>query len=424
MDLVLAGLNHETAPVNLRERVSYNLDELGEVLPVIQEQPFMDEVALLSTCNRTEIIGSTINVEKGLTGIVSHLAETAQMDPVEIQPHVYTFSGLGVAEHLFRVASGLESMVLGEPQIAGQVKDAFDRAIEVGTARGLLMNLYRHTLQTVKQVRNDTEIAKSAVSVSYVAVELSRKVFEDLSHRRALLIGAGEMCELAATHLRERGVQAVDVVNRTVSKAEELAGRFGGNPYSLDQLTEALGHADIVLSSTGATEPVIREDMIRPLMKQRKSRPLLMVDIAVPRDIEPAVGDLSGVFLFDIDDMQKVIQANLEKRKKEAEKAGDLIKRRVKEYDKWCRMQDVNPVIVDLRQQAEQIRRRELEKSLKRMKQYPEEVHQELDRLSYGIINKMLHQPITELKRVAREEDLEHRMMAFFKSMFKLDGKG
>ncbi len=421
MELVLVGLNHETAPVTLRERVSFDSETLGEVLPGLEELPFMDEVTVLSTCNRTEILGTALHTEQAMMGLTEFLAGKAGMELLDIQPHLYTFSGLAVAEHLFRVASGLESMVLGEPQIAGQVKDAFDRSIEMGTARTGLMNLYRHTLQTVKQVRNDTDISKSAVSVSYVAVELARKVFKELDKRRALLVGAGEMCELAATHLRERGVQCVDVVNRTLSKAASLASRFDGDPFPLDRLDEALLHTDIVLSSTGAKEPVITRDMVRQLMKKRKSGPLLLIDIAVPRDIEPECGDLDGVFLFDIDDLQKVIAANMEKRKKEAERAGELIRKRVKEYDKWCRMQEVNPVIVDLRQKMEQVRRDELEKSLKKLKDESEEVRQELDRLSYAIINKILHQPITELKRAAREEDLEHGLMHFFKSIFKLE---
>ncbi len=421
MELVLVGLNHETAPVTLRERVSFDIATLGDILPALEELPFMDEVTVLSTCNRTEILGTAIHTEQAMMGLTDFLAGKAGMEVMDIQQHLYSFSGLGVAEHLFRVASGLESMVLGEPQIAGQVKDAFDRSIELGAARTDLMNLYRHTLQTVKQVRNDTDISRSAVSVSYVAVELARKVFKELDERRAVLVGAGEMCELAATHLRERGVKQVDVVNRTLSKAESLADRYDGDPYPLDHLEEALLHADIVLSSTGAKEPVITKDVIRKLMKNRKSGPLLLIDIAVPRDIEPECGDLDSVFLFDIDDLQKVIAANMEKRKKAAEKAGDLIRKRVKDYDKWCRMQKVNPVIVDLRQKAEQIRREELEKSLKKMKDESEEVRQELDRLSYAIINKMLHQPITELKRAAREEDLEHGLMHFFKSIFKLE---
>lgn len=421
MELVLVGLNHETAPVTLRERVSFDSTALTDLLPKLEELPYIDEAAVLSTCNRTEIMGTAIQNEPALTGLTEFLAETAGMDVLDIQQHLYTFSGLGVVEHLFRVAAGLESMVLGEPQIAGQVKEAFDLSIELGTARTSLMNLYRHTLQTVKQVRNDTDISKSAVSVSYVAVELARKVFQELNERRALLVGAGEMCELAATHLKERGVECVDVVNRTLSKAEALAERFGGDPYPLDRLQEALLSADIVLSSTGAKDPVITEELIRPLMKKRRSGPLLLIDIAVPRDIDPACGELDSVFLFDIDDLQKVIAANMEKRRREAERAGELIRKRVKDYDKWCRMQEVNPVIVGLRQKAEQIRRDELEKSLKKLKDEPEEVRQELDRLSYAIINKMLHQPITELKRAAREEDLEHGLMHFFKSIFKLE---
>ena len=421
MGLVLVGLNHETAPVELREKVGLNPEDLNEALNSLTRDADLRELVILSTCNRTELVAFVPDDDEGEAKLVSFLADRAGVPLSEIREHIYQFWGLKAVEHIFSVASGLESMVLGEPQITGQVKDAFDRAIEAGTAGNRLSSIYRHTIQTVKQVRTQTEIARNAVSISYVAVELARKVFGELKGKRALLVGAGEMCELAATHLKERGVDAVDVTNRTFARAEQLASRFDGHPYPLENLREALESADIVVSSTGSPEAIIGRQDVEATLKKRKSASLLLIDIAVPRDIDPEVGDLPGVFLFDIDDLQKVIEANKEKRKKEAEKAAQLIARRVREYEKWRRMQDVNPVIVKLRQNVEAMRREELDKSLRHLHGCSEEVRKELDRLSYSIMNKMLHQPITELKRAAGEENLEGGLMSFFRSLFKLD---
>ncbi|NOY23484.1 MAG: glutamyl-tRNA reductase [Acidobacteria bacterium] len=421
MGLVLVGLNHETAPVQLREQVGLNPEEVDGILHELIKEEVFRELVILSTCNRTELLAMAASDDAGEARLVSFLADRAGVPVLEIREYVYEFWGLKAVEHIFRVASGLESMVLGEPQITGQVKDAFDRAISAGTAGNRLSSIYRHTIQAVKLVRTQTEIARNAVSVSYVAVELARKVFGELKGKRALLVGAGEMCELAATHLKERGVDAVDVINRTFEKAKQLAERFNGVPYPLDDMRTALTSADIVVSSTGSQEPVIGKTDIEAVLKKRRSASLLLIDIAVPRDIEQGVGDFPGVFLFDIDDLQKVIEANKEKRKKEAEKAAGLISRRVREYEKWRRMQDVNPVIVELRRNVEVMRKEELEKSLKHLHGCSEEVRKELDRLSYSIMNKMLHQPITELKRAAREENLEGGLVSFFRSIFKLD---
>ncbi len=422
MGLVLVGLNHETAPVRLREQVGFNEEELYKALHQLIREEVLRELVIISTCNRTELVAMATDDDAGEALLASFLAKRAGVPVSEIREHVYVFWGLKAVEHIFRVASGLESMVLGEPQITGQVKDAFDFAISAGTAGNRLSSIYRHTIQTVKLVRTQTEIAKNAVSVSYVAVELARKVFGELKGRRALLVGAGEMCELAATHLKERGVDAVDVANRTLSRAEQLAGRFSGSPYSLGNIRDALSVADIVVSSTGSPDPVIRRSDVEAVLRSRKAVSLLFIDIAVPRDIEPEIANLPGVFLFDIDDLQKVIEVNREKRKKEAEKAAVLISKRVREYEKWRRMQDVNPMIVELRRSVEAMRKEEMEKSLKHLHGCSDEVKKELDRLSYSIMNKMLHQPITELKRAAREENLESGLVSFFKSIFKLNG--
>ncbi len=421
MPVCVVGLNFKTSPVEVRERLSFSMEDIEKEAPFLLSKPYLDEVVILSTCNRSEIYFYSEHPEKAKVVVEQYLSERGTIDQETLTNFLYDFVEFDAVEHLFRVASGLESMVLGEPQIAGQVKDAFEKAIEIGTAKRVFVNLYRHTLQTVKIVRNETEISKNAVSVPFAAVELAKKIFGKLKNKRALLVGAGEMCELAALHLKENGVIAIDVANRTFEKAQILAERYGGNPYRFEELYRALEGVDIVLSSTGSKEPVITAEKMKGLMKKRGYKSLIMIDIAVPRDIEPEVGNISDIYLFDIDDLEKVVEANKKKREKEAIVAGEIIKERVYEYLKWCKLQDLNPIIASLRKRAEEIRRNELEKSLKKLRDYPDEVKKELDRLSYSIVNKMLHQPITEFKKAAKEEKLENKMIHFFKSLFNID---
>lgn len=421
MPVCTVGLNHKSAPVEIREKLSFTMADIEQEAPLLLSKPYIDEVVILSTCNRTEIYFYSENPESGSVIVKQYLSQRAEISQEELDRFLYFYREFEAVEHLFRVASGLESMVLGEPQIAGQVKDAFEKAIDIGTAKRVFVNLYRHTLQTVKIVRNETEISKNAVSVPFAAVELVKKIYGRLKGKRALLVGAGEMCELAALHLKENGVEAIDVVNRTFEKAKLLAERYGGNPYPFDSLYSAIEKTDIVLSSTGAKEPVILADRMKDIMKKRNYKTLIMIDIAVPRDIEEKTGDISDIYLFDIDDLEKVVEANKKKREKEAIVAGEIVKERVSEYLKWCKLQDLNPIIASLRQRAEEIRKSELEKSMKKLSAYPEEVRKELDRLSYSIVNKLLHQPITEFKKAAREEKLENRMIHFFKSLFNID---
>ncbi len=421
MPVCTVGLNHKSAPVEVREKLSFTMEDIEKEAPALLSKPYIDEVVILSTCNRTEIYFYSENPESGSVIVKQYLSQRAEISQEELDNYLYFYQEFDAVEHLFRVASGLESMVLGEPQIAGQVKDAFEKAIDIGTAKRVFVNLYRHTLQTVKIVRNETEISKNAVSVPFAAVELVKKIYGKLKGKRALLVGAGEMCELAALHLKENGVDAIDVVNRTFEKAKVLAERYGGNPYPFDSLYSAIEKTDIVLSSTGAKEPVILADRMKEIMKKRNYKSLIMIDIAVPRDIEEKTGDISDIYLFDIDDLEKVVEANKKKREKEAIVAGEIVKERVSEYLKWCKLQDLNPIIASLRQRAEEIRKSELEKSMKKLSAYPEEVRKELDRLSYSIVNKLLHQPITEFKKAAKEEKLENKMIHFFKSLFNID---
>ncbi len=421
MPVCVVGLNFKSAPVEVRERLNFSMADTENEAPVLLSKPYIDEVVILSTCNRSEVYVYSECPQKARVVLEQYLSERAGFSQEKISEFLYWYEEFDAVEHLFRVASGLESMVLGEPQIAGQVKDAFEKAIEIGTAKRVFVNLYRHTLQTVKVVRSETDISKNAVSVPFAAVELAKKIFGKLNGKKALLVGAGEMCELAALHLKENGVSSIDVVNRTFSKAEILAERYGGKPYPFEKLYDAIEDVDIVLTSTGSKEPVIEYEKIKKVMKKRGFASLIILDIAVPRDVEPEIGNISDIFLFDIDDLEKVVEANKKKREKEAIVAGEIIKTRVSEYLKWCKLQDLNPIIASLRKRAEEIRRSELEKSLKKLKDYPDDVKKELDRLSYSIVNKMLHQPITEFKKAAKEEQLENKMIHFFKSLFNID---
>lgn len=422
--LLLIGVNHKNADVALRERVSFNREQTRAVLAEVIRFPFVDESVLLSTCNRTEFLLRVSNAPYAESRILQFLAQKAEMDQSVIAASVYKKTNYEAVAHIFKVAGGLESMVLGEPQIAGQVKDAFDLAVEEGTAGSCLVDLYNYTQQTAKRVRSETEISKNAVSVSYAAVELARKVFDTLSGKRALLIGAGEMCRLAAGHFHDHGVMAVDVVNRTLAKAQELARRFAGQGLPFDDLCPAMENADIVLASTGATEPVVLASSVREIMKKRGHRPLFFIDIGVPRNIDEKVGEIADVYLFNIDDLKQVVEANRKKRGEEAIRALAIVEEQVAEYRKCCQLRGVNPLITGLRSRAEAIRRAEMERAHKKLKDYPEEVHRELERMSAALMNKVLHQPISGFKREVGESNSANKIVAFFKSIFNLGGSG
>lgn len=416
----LIGLNHRSAGVEIRE--SYALADCDAVsMGLVADGGPVSEAVLLSTCNRVEIL-AVADTGTPPEHILSHWAEACGGSLDKLAPHTYAFEGLDAVRHLFTVASSLDSMVMGEPQILGQLKDAYRKSVKHGTARVVLNRLLHKAFSVAKRVRTETAIASSAVSISYAAVELARKIFGDMGENRAMLVGAGEMAELAATHLINAGIKEIMVANRTYERAEELANRFHGRPIPFDELIQRLPQADIVISSTGATEAVIRAKDVRPVLKQRKHRPMFFIDIAVPRDIDPDVNALDNVYLYDIDDLKEVVEENMAQRRDEADKARSIIEDETDSFGIWLQSLDLKPTIVELLMRGEDIGQRELAKTLKRLgPDIAPGTEEALRTLVHSLVHKLYHEPITFLKRRTQEEGKAERFIDTTRRMFNLD---
>ena len=399
MEIILIGLSHKTAPVEIRERFCLSKDGVAGFLERMRGISGIQEEMILSTCNRLEILAVVDGNGDRLSAVKTLLAETGQMPAGELGPYLYFHEGEAALRHFFRVASSLDSMVLGEPQILGQVKEAYGQAAECkGT--GLILNKLLHRAFFVaKRVRTETKIASQAVSVSFAAVELAKKILGELEDKRVLVIGAGEMSELAVRHLLSQGVREIFVANRTFSRAVELAEEFKGKAIPFGEIPRQLQNMDIILSSTGSSQYIVRREEVIGVLKARKHRPMFFIDIAVPRDIDPKINEIANVYVYDIDDLEGIVEANKEERKKEVTKAQGIIDEGVESFNQWRRGLEVVPTILALREQAEEIRRREVAKTLALMKNSSEEDRRLLDALATSIINKILHHPISTLKR-------------------------
>lgn len=406
MEIAVVGLSHKTAPVEIREKVAFAQDLLHEVARAVRGLDHLNEAVILSTCNRVEIFAATRHREKGVESLIRFMAEYHSIPIEDLRPHIYFYAGIDAVRHVFRVASSLDSMVVGEPQILGQVKEAYDKAVQ-GSATGLVLNRFMHkAFSTAKRVRTETRIAQSAVSVSFAAVELARKIFGELSGKTVMVVGAGEMCELAATHLVENGVSKVMVTNRTLSRAEALADKFDGKAVEFDSFTEHLDQVDIIISSTGAPHHVVTVDNMREAMASRKQKPMFLIDIAVPRDIEPAINELPNVFLYDVDDLQGIVAVNIKERAKEAKKAEAIVNIEVDSFIRWTKTLDVTPTIRQLRDHLESIRQAELEKTLKVFgDNISKKQKKSLEMMTQAITNKILHEPTLHLKSLADDPE-------------------
>jgi glutamyl-tRNA reductase len=402
MPVVVVGVNHKTAPVAIRERLAFADQTFAEPLAQLRH-PAIEEVVVLSTCNRVEFYLHTHDTEAGMAACVEFLAHYHGLPAAQFVPYLYQFHDAEAVRHLFRVASSLDSMVLGEPQILGQVKSAYMVARAAHRTGTVLTQLFERTLNVAKSVRSETGIGDHAISVSYAAVELAKKIFERLHERTVMVLGAGETSELAVRHLIRQGVTQVWVSNRTMARAEKLAQELQAKAVSWDAFPEYLTHTDIVLSSTSAPQPIIRQSMVQEVMRARRHRPMFFIDIAVPRDIEPTVNDLENVFLYDIDDLENVVEANRREREQEAQAAEDLVWREVRYFQQWVAAQDAVPTIVALRQRAEMIRLEELDKALAKLGPLSDRDRRAIETLTVGIVNKLLHAPTVNLKRSARE---------------------
>lgn len=402
MNIIVIGLSHKTATVEIRERVAFS--------PTLIEKPLHDLVTLddiiegviISTCNRVEIYATTRDIAGGIARVKRFLADHHHIPLESLEPHLYCYHSEAAIRHVFRVASSLDSMVVGEPQILGQIKTSYGYAAEYKSS-GIILNRFLHKAFSVaKRVRTETKIASSAVSVAFAAVELAKKILGDLSDKTVMLIGAGEMCELAAKHFLNSGAKDVMVTNRTFEKAERLAGEFGGEAVRFEELFVHLHRADIVLSSTGAPHVIIGPADVEEVVKRRRFKPMFFIDIAVPRDIDQKVDDVESAYLFTVDDLQEIVQANMAQRGLEAQKAEEIIDQEIGQFFKWLASLEVTPTIVALRNRFDEIRRAELQKTCSSWKELLPEEEKRLEALTTSITNKLLHAPTAALKQAGQ----------------------
>jgi len=399
MNIIVVGLSHKTAGVEVREKVAFAPTQMEKPLRAVVALPDITEAVIVSTCNRVEIYATTRDVAGGMARLKRFLAEYHNVDLGLLEKHLYAYHGEEATRHVFRVASSLDSMVVGEPQILGQIKTSYGYAAEYKSS-GVILNRFLHKAFSVaKRVRTETKIASSAVSVAFAAVELAKKIFGDLSDKTVLLVGAGEMCELAAKHFINTGVRGVMVTNRTFERAEKLAEEFDGKPIRFDELFDHLHKADIILSSTGAPHFIIKPKDVNEVVHRRKLKPMFFIDIAVPRDIDPKVNDVENVYLYTVDDLNGVVATNLEQRKIEAAKAEAIVEQEIGQFFKWLSSLEVTPTIVALRNHFDEVRKTELAKTLSNWKDLPPGAEKKLESLTNAIMNKLLHQPTSMLKR-------------------------
>jgi len=402
MNIIVVGLSHHTAPLEIREKLAFDANAIERPLRELVAIPDVEEGLIVSTCNRVEVYAVARDIAAGIARIKRFLADFHGLPYDVVEPHLYGYHGDNAVRHVFRVAASLDSLVVGEPQILGQIKSAYGYAAEYGTS-GLILNRFLHKAFSVaKRVRTETRIASSAVSVAFAAVELAKKIFDDLSDKTVLLIGAGEMGELAARHFLNGGVRGVMVANRTFERGERLAEEFDGRAIRFEDLFDHLHKADIILSTTGAPHHIIGPRDLAEVIRRRKRRPMFFIDIAVPRDIDPAVNELENVYLYNTDDLQGVVEYNLEQRRREAEKAEEIVNAEIGQFLGWLSSLQVVPTIVALRGRFEEIRRAELAKTLSTWKDLPPDAEKRLEALTSSVIAKLLHTPTSVLKRTGQ----------------------
>jgi glutamyl-tRNA reductase len=398
-EIVIVGLNHRTAPVEVRERLAFPADTVGHALRGLRERDGISEGVILSTCNRVEACVLSDVGYKGVELVKEFLAGFHGIPVGELSDHLYHYLGEDAVRHLFRVSSSLDSMVLGEPQILGQVKDAYGYACEFKTIGPVLDKFFTKSFSVAKRVRTETRVANSAVSVSYAAVELAKKILGDLPDKVVMLIGAGEMCELAARHLLSAGAKGILVTNRTFERAVHLAEEFDGTAVRFEELATHLKRADIILSSTGAPHFVLKKEDVEAVIRIRRNRPMFFIDMAVPRDIDPDANQIDNVYVYDIDDLNNVIETNLEERQREASLAEEIVVAEVAAFRRWLDAQQVTPTIVSLRRKFDEVRQAEVAKALSALGTADPKTRKVVESLASSILNKVLHSPIASLKR-------------------------
>lgn len=401
MEFVVVGLNHRSAPVELRERFSVTDLQAPEVLREICDGVIVSEAMVLSTCNRFELIASAEQNFNPVPWLCAHF----RVDREALSPFVYRHEGTRAVQHLLRVASSLDSMVVGEPQILGQVKQAYAVARAAGTMHSQLNALLMRSFTVAKRVRSETQIGSSSVSIASVAVELAKTIFGSLEGRSVYLVGAGKMSELAARHLAAGGAGTIFVANRTYERAQELAAKFAGRAMLFEELYDTIAEADIVITSTGATKPIFRREHGVLFQQRRKNKPMFFIDIAVPRDVAPEMNSVDGIFVYDIDDLQEVAARNSAGRQREAERAESIIEQETRLFLEKLRSLDVVPTIVSLQEQLETIRQAEVDKVRGRLGALTPDQERAIEAMTKGIVNKILHAPVTTLRTAARSKE-------------------
>lgn len=401
MNLILAGINHRTAPVEVRERMNIRESHLAAALSDLVSREGILEALILSTCNRVEVFANAAGDDDPEPLIRSFLADYHHCNLAAYEKHLYWRRQEEAVDHLFRVAASLDSMIVGEPQILGQVKEAFAIAQNAGAIKGEFYEVVNHALAAARRVRRETAVGNAAISVSYVAVELARKIFGSLEDKTVLILGAGKMSELAARHLASSGAKSILVSNRTHERAVELARELGGEAVRFDDISIRLHQADIVISSTGAPHFLIRREQVEQVLAGRKQRPIFFVDIAVPRDIDPAVNELDNAFVYDIDDLGQVAESNKKQRQIEAARAEEILRQEANRLMRRLASREVTPAIVAIEQRLSRIREEESERFHSRLASLTPEQREAVDSLTQAMMNKVLHGPVTELKNVA-----------------------
>ena len=419
MNFQLIGVNHKTAPVEVREQLAIPERKLPEALQRLMAQPGVSEAMILCTCNRVEILAQTAN---GAADLRAFLGEYFHVDRALYEPHLYEYHQNDAVRHIFRVAASLDSMIVGEPQILGQVKEAYATARAAGAVQSYLDLLLTRAFAVAKRVRTETAVGSSSVSVASVAVELAGKIFGSLEGKHVCLVGAGKMSELAARHLIAKGAGPIFVANRTYDRAVTLADRFGGQAIRFDNLYDHCEQADIVITSTGAPVTIFRREHGEKFLSRRKNRPMFFIDIAVPRDVDPEMNKLDGIFVYDIDDLQGAVTSHVAGRQQEAQRAESIIEAEVQRFQTRLLTLNVVPTIVSLQDHFETIRQAELDRVRGRLGQLSAEQEMAVEALSHGIVNKIMHTPISRLKTAAAGPESETLVDAF-KKLFNLHQK-
>jgi glutamyl-tRNA reductase len=420
MKTVVIGLNHKTADVDLREKLAFNGPKLEEGIRQIRELPEIKEAIIVSTCNRVEIYLTVKDVPKAFESVKDFLVRFFDIRRESLENALYMHDEMQAVRHIFRVSSSLDSMVVGEPQILGQLKDAFEFALERKTTGVLLNRLLKKSISVAKRIRTETKIAENAVSISFAAVELAKKIFSDLPEKTFMLLGAGEMAELAAKHMINNGVRSIIVANRTYETGCNLAKEFNGRAIRFDDYLDELVHADILICSTGAPKYVLMKEQMKKVMKERKNRPVFIIDISVPRNIDPEINDVNNVYLYDVDDLKGVVDTNIMERQKEAKKAEEIIDEEIETFRKWLCSLDSVPAVIALREKAEGIRKEEVERLLNRFPELGEKEKKAIEAMAGAIINKLIHPPTVALREDSEDRDI---MVATIKRLYGLNGE-